>query len=46
MGAAKGPTAVKKLCKACLVLVAFRWAEVDCADCARLDYQAREPIAA
>ena len=23
----------KSLCRVCLVLVAFRWAEVECADC-------------
>jgi hypothetical protein len=46
MGQAKGPLTMKTLCKACLVLVAFRWAEVDCADCARLNAREQERVAA
>jgi hypothetical protein len=37
---------MKKLCRSCLVLVAFRWEEGDCPDCARLNVENRQPIAA
>jgi hypothetical protein len=30
----------KTLCRECLVLVAFRWPETDCPECARLEQRA------
>ena len=37
MGKRKDRIAMKKLCHTCLVLLAFRWDEADCADCDRLN---------